>query len=100
MPEPEPGIEKLLIGVVPELRTLVVRKMRLVRLYASLSSGEREAPVGTRCLEVKAEVVVDNNARRRKVDVRVYTSIAVVVATAVVIVEVAEVVGRIAVAMK
>jgi hypothetical protein len=52
--------------------------------------------VATRYLEVKVEVV-DNNARRKKVNARVYTSIAVVVVMAVAI---AGVVGRIAVAMK
>ena len=46
---------------------------------------------------MKVEVVVDNNVRRRKVNVRVYTSIAVV---AVGIAGVAAAVGRIAVAMK
>ena len=52
----------------------------------------------TRYLEMKVEVV-DNIVRRRKVNVRVYTSIAVV-AVAVAVAEVAAVVGRIAVAMK
>ena len=52
----------------------------------------------TRYLEVKLEVVVDNNVRRRKVNARVYTSIAVA-AVAVAIAEVAAVVGWIAVAM-
>jgi hypothetical protein len=56
--------------------------------------------VAIRYLEVKVEVVVDNNARRRKVSVRVCTNIAVVVVMAVEIAEVAVVVGRIAVAMK
>jgi hypothetical protein len=64
-----------------------------------LSSGGREAPVVTRYLEMKVEVVVDNIVRRRKVNVRVYTSIAVV-AVAVAIAGVVAVVGRIAVAMK
>ena len=53
----------------------------------------------TRYLEMKVEVVVDNNARHRKVNVRVYTSIAVV-AVEVVIAGVAAVAVRIAVAMK
>ena len=53
----------------------------------------------TRYLEMKVEVVVDNNVRRRKVNLRVYTSIAVV-AIAVAIAGVAAVAGRIAVAMK
>ena len=52
----------------------------------------------TRYLEMKVEVV-DNNVRRRKVNARVYTSIAVV-AVAVAIAGVAAVVGRIAVAMR
>jgi hypothetical protein len=64
-----------------------------------LSSGAREALVVTRYLEMKVEVVVDNNVRRRKVNVRVYTSIAVA-AVAVAIAGVAAGVGRIAVAMK
>lgn len=51
----------------------------------------------TRYLEMKVEVVVDNNVRRRKVNVRVCTSIAVV---AVAIAGVAAAVGRIAGAMK
>jgi hypothetical protein len=58
-----------------------------------LSSGGREAPVVTRYLEMKLEVV-DNNVRRRKVNARVYKNIAVAIA------EVAAVVGRIAVAMR
>jgi hypothetical protein len=56
--------------------------------------------VETRYLEVKVEVVVDNNVRRKKVSVRVYTNIAVVVVMAAAIGEVAVVVGRIAVARK
>lgn len=59
----------------------------------------REAPVVTRYLEVKVEVVVDNNVKRRKVNARVYTSIAVA-AVAVAIVGVAAAVERIAAAMK
>ena len=54
----------------------------------------------TRYLEVKVEAVVDNNVRRKKVNVRVCMSTAVAVVVAVEIAEVAEVVGRIAVAMK
>lgn len=52
----------------------------------------------TRYLEMKVEVV-DNNVRHMKVNVRVYTSIAVV-AVAVAIAGVAAVAGRIAVAME
>ena len=48
---------------------------------------------------MKVEVAVDNNVKRRKVNVRVYTSIAVV-AVAVATAGVAAEVGRIAVAMK
>ena len=53
----------------------------------------------TRYLVMKVEVVVDNNVRCRKVNVKVYTSIAVV-AVAVEIAGVAAVVGRIAAVMK
>lgn len=53
----------------------------------------------TRYLEMKLEVVVDNNVRHRKVNARVYKSI-VVAADAVAIAGVAAVVGRIAVAMR
>ena len=103
VPVPVPGIvilRKLLIAVGLEPRkALLARKMHLERWYASLSSEGREVPVATRYLEMKVEVVVDNNARRRKVNVRVYTNIAVVAAV-VAIAGVAVVVGRIAVARK
>ena len=101
-PELEPGIvifRKLLIAVGLEPRkALLARKMHLERWYASLSSEGREVPVVTRYLEMKVEVV-DNNVRHMKVNVRVYTSIAVV-AVAVAIAGVAAVAGRIAVAME
>jgi hypothetical protein len=64
-----------------------------------LNSEGREAPVVTRYLEMKVEEVVDNNVRRRKANVRVYTNIDVV-AVAVAIAGAAAVVGRIVVAMK
>ena len=50
----------------------------------------------TKYLEMKVEVVVDNNVRRRKVNARVYTSIAV----AAVAVAIAAAVGNFAAAMK
>ena len=56
--------------------------------------------MGTKYLEVKVEVVADNNVRSKKVNVRVYTSIAVVVVVSVVIAEVAVAVERTAVEKK
>lgn len=69
---------ELLIDVGLEPRKLLVaRKMRLARWYASLSSGERGAPVATRYLEAKAALVVDNNVSK-KANVRAYMNIVVV----------------------
>lgn len=54
--------------------------------------------MATGYLEAKVEVAADNNVRGKKVNVKVYTSIAVVVAVVVVMAEVAVAVERIAVA--